>query len=311
MGNEITDEELTKIAEKFGRNMSALAMYNNICWWATGSHRFQEETLNKALGVLDEVILHDFKDQFLMTFSKDAKFYRARTIRPEDYGKCDLGLVYIDGVLHGYNADQSKEPPAYLAAAGRLSKEGEVALYLADDITTACSEIKPPMRGLISIATFNLANDIEVIDFSKLNYDRPLNVNDLKYDTDTREFLSKIFALFTKPILNTGEYVITQKLASHFREKGYNGFSYRSFYTDKRNFTFFDDAMGLFEWLDSKVVINYSTANLYVSMDIDPELKSFGNINKVTQDIEEANRSSLLGECKKLFYQKPMRKEEK
>lgn len=291
--------ELRKAAEREFRNLTSAAMYNNLYWWASGSHEFNKEDVQKALWLMDEILLSDFKEQFIVSIPKDTIFYRARILDEKDDKRIDKGIGYSKERLYGYNWQESKEPPASKAKAGRMSREKEVALYLASDEITACSEIKPSIRQLVSVAQFKSTENMRVIDFSKLKYSEPLDIYDEKYDADARQFLQKVLALFTIPIDNSNDYCVTQKIADHFREKGYTGFIYRSFFTNGNNYTFFDDSMKFFEWIDSRVLIYYATASLFVSMDELEDYKDIRYVESVEQNVKRETKDILLREIKR------------
>lgn len=279
--------------EKQMRGLSSGALYNNLKWWANGDHAVSEETLKKALSVLDDIIFFEHKEDFLVKLSAGENFYRARTINIDDYGNVEKGIHYSADRLFGYNWNESKEPPAKYAAAGRNSKEKEIALYLASNEITACVEVRPPIRSLVSIAEFTLNNDIIIIDFSKLKYQNPLDKKDMKYNIDTRKYLASVLALFSSPVYSKEEYKITQKLVKHFREKGYQGFKYRSFYADGCNYTFFDESIKEFTWKDSRVVLNYAAANLFISLDRTDHPIDIENASKVEQNVSQKIRKQI------------------
>lgn len=295
MGN--VKNELRKAAEREFRGLTSVALFNNLYWWASGSQKVNKEEVQRALWLIDEIFLNDFREEFVVSIPKDAIFYRARILDIEDDKRVDKGIGYSKERLYGYNWQESKEPPASKAKAGRMSRENEVALYLASDEITACSEIKPSIRQMVSVAQFKSTEDIQVIDFSKLKYSRPLNINDEKYDVDARQFLQNVLALFTTPVCNE-DYCITQNIADHFREKGYTGFIYRSFYTNGNNYTFFDDSMKCFQWIDSRVLIYYATASLFVSVDKLEEHKDIRHIESVEQSVKRETKDELLKQIK-------------
>lgn len=294
MNNKNT--ELMKAAEQDFRDIASAALFNNLYWWASGSHEANQEDVKKALWLLDEIILNDFKKQFIVSIPKDTIFYRARILDEKDDKRIDKGIGYSKERLYGYNWQESKEPPASIAKAGRMSREKEVALYLASDEITACSEVKPSIRQLVSVAQFKSTENLQVIDFSKLKYSEPLNINDEKYNADARQFLQRVLALFTIP---SNDYCTTQKIAEHFRQKGYTGFIYRSFFTKGNNYTFFDDSMKCFQWIDSRVLIYYATASLYISVDELEEHKDIRHIENVEQNVKREIKDSLLREIKR------------
>src|SRR5699024_10084862 len=279
--------------EKEMKSISSAALYNNLKWWSNGEHDVHEETLKKALGILDDIIFCKFKDDFLIKLSAGEIFYRARTINIDDYGNVEKGIHYSSDRLFGYNWKESKEPPVKYAAAGRNSQAKEKALYLASNEITACVEVRPPIRALVSIAKFVLNKDITIIDFSKLDYQNPLEKMDKIYNIDTIKYLSSVLALFSVPVYSKEEYTITQKLVKYFREKGYQGFKYRSFYADGCNYTFFDESVKEFTWKDSRVVLNYAAANLFISLDRTDNPIDIENASKVEQDVSQKIRKQI------------------
>lgn len=296
MNNE--NIELMKVAERDFKNLTSAALFNNLYWWASGNQEANKEELQKALWLMDEIFLNDFKEQFVISIPKDTNFYRARILDVKDDKRVDKGIGYSKDRLYGYNWQESKEPPASKAKAGRMSRKKEVALYLASDEITACSEIKPSIRQLVSVAHFKSTKNVQVIDFSKLKYSEPLDINDEKYNADARQFLQKVLALFTTPVDNPNDYCITQKIVDHFREKDYTGFIYRSFYTNGNNYTFFDDSMKCFQWIDSRVLIYYATASLFVSVDELEDHKDIRHIESVEQSVERETKDVLMRQIK-------------
>lgn len=186
------------------------------------------------------------------------------------------------------------------AKAGRLSYNNERALYLATDEATACSEVKQEIRQLISVATFISEEELEIIDFSKLKYTRPLNIYDDKYSVDIRSFLGKVRALFVEPIYD-GDYCVTQKITKYFREKGYQGFKYASFYAKGDNYTFFRENMKKVKWESSRIVINYAVANLFLSMDKVEDYADIQNTEKIEKEVSVETRAKLFEQTKKKF----------
>lgn len=298
MSNEKTN--LRKAAERDCRSITSIALFNNLCSWAEGSHEVDDEALQRALELIDEIFLNDFKDDFVVTIPKGKVFYRARILEEDDYKRIDKGIGYFAERLYGYNWEESKEPPAEKAKANRVSCENEVALYLASDEITACSEIKPPIRQCVSVAKFISKEEIPTIDFSKLKYSKQLNGNDEKYDADACQFLKLIRPLFTVPVGvdDPSEYRVTQKIVDYFRQKNYKGFKYRSFYTNGDNYAFFDDSMKHFQWIDSRVLIHYATASLFVSMDKLEEHKDIHNAKKIEQKVGRKIKDEILRKIK-------------
>lgn len=296
---EVSMDGIKLMHQEF-RKIAAMALYNNLLWWANGTHDVDDESLRKAFELLDNIMLRDFKNEFVITANKNTVFYRARNIEPTDYTKTEKGISYSDKRLYGFNWIESKEPPEENTKEGRNSKKGEAALYLAYDEATACMEARPKIKQLVSVAQFELQENIEIIDFSKLQYNQPLNKYDERYDVDVRYFLGRVFALFTYPVYDEN-YIVTQKIVDHFRKYGFQGIAYRSLYTGKANYTFYGDSRKLFVWKDSRVLVNYAAANLFVSLDNIEEHNDVSNRLEIEKEVSSAVRQDMLKSTKQLF----------
>ena len=146
---------IKNLSEREFRSFGATALFANLKWWANEENdKCNPETLEKAIMILDDIILNEYKDDFLVKVFKGDVFYRARTVSIDDYGNIEKGIYSSKTRLHGYDWKESKEPPAKYAAAGRNSKQKERALYMASNEITACAEVRPPIRALVSIAKF-------------------------------------------------------------------------------------------------------------------------------------------------------------
>lgn len=235
--------------------------------------------------IIDRLILKEYKDDYLQQIEKGKLFYRARIILLEDYKNTDKGIGYNQKELLGYNSEESKEPPSYRCIEQRNSKKEEVALYVADDEITACAEIKSKVRQYISVAKFELTENVQVLDFSKMEFSKSFYQYNNTYNVDVKKMLSVLESYFSRPVYEDKEYVFSQKIVEHFREKGIKGYKYRSFYSSSGyNYTFFDDEMKKFNWKESRVLINYATANLFISLDR-CEKVDLSNINKIDTNV--------------------------
>lgn len=265
--------------------------------WVYGNKQDRRD-LEEFFDFLDEIILVEYQEDYLVTMNIGTKFYRARVIEFDDYKKIEKGIGYDADRLRGYNWEESKEPPDGSNKEQRNSKKGEIALYVADDEVTACAEVKSEVRQYISLAEFELSENVQVLDFSKMQFTKPFHPYDNTYEVNIREILSKLEFYFSRPVYNFEEYKFSQQIVKHFREKGVKGFKYRSFYSSGSNYTFFDDPIKKFLWNDSRVLINYATANLFISLDKSNTI-DLSNINKIEKDISSDVREQMLAETKK------------
>lgn len=286
--------------EQFFYQLNTIAYSGNFERWAENKESISE-SMDTFFDIIDELILVEYREDFLVQLDKGSKFYRARIIGVDDYKHTDKGIGYTKERLIGYNGDESKEPPLeYCNKAQRNNPKGETALYVADDEITACAEIKSSVRQYISVAEFELNDNVVVLDFSKLQLSKPFYQYNGKYGVDVRRLLSTLVSYFSRPVYEDTEYIFSQKIVGHFREKGIKGFKYRSFYTSGNNYTFFDDEMQKFVWKDSRVLMNYATANLFVSLDRNKAV-DLSNIDKIEQSISSDIREKMWNDTKKVW----------
>lgn len=284
---------------QFFNQLNTTAYLSNFEEWANGTIKNWTE-IDKFFDILDEIILVEYQEDFMVEIKKGVKFYRARVIKFDDYKEFQKGIGYESDRLRGYNWEESKEPPEDKTEAQRNSKKGEAALYVADDEITACAEIKSKVREYISVAEFELSENVQVLDFSKMQFSKPFNQYNDIYSVDLRKMLSILEFYFSKPVYSSEEYKCSQQIVRHFREKGITGFKYRSFYSSGNNYTFFDDAMKKFIWNDSRVLINYATANLFISLD-KGNMIDLDNINKIEKSISSDVREKMLDDTKQMW----------
>lgn len=80
-------EALKQAAEYEMRNLTSLALYNSLVEWGKGNEDIHTETLNRALNILNKVVLEDYRDQFVIRITKGERFYRARAVEEKEYGE--------------------------------------------------------------------------------------------------------------------------------------------------------------------------------------------------------------------------------
>ena len=156
------------------------------------------------------------------------------------------------------------------------------------------------VREYISVAEFELSDSVQVLDFSKMQFSKSFYQYNDTYGVNVREMLSTLEFYFSRPVYSKEEYVFSQQIVKHFREKGITGFKYRSFYSSGNNFTFFEDAINKFIWNDSRVVINYTTANLFISLD-KINVTDLSNVNNIEKNISNDIRERMLEDTKQVW----------
>ena len=64
---------------------------------------------------------------------------------------------------------------------------------------------------------------------------------------------------------------------------------------------FFDEYMNRFKWIDSRVVLNYAVANLFISLDKTKEMKDIDNRYMIEEAINKQLRDKLIAGTQDLF----------
>lgn len=203
------------------------------------------------------------------TVPSDTILFRARKIDSplsENKGfSISNQQVAIDQIiLSGYNESNSKEPPIGISMSGRANPAYSSYFYAAEDLYTACSEIKTVQRELISVAQFMTQRNLNMIDlfsYAKTNETYSIGKNVISYDT----LFLMIAMAFSRPKYNEDDYYLTQYIADLIRKYGYDGIVYRSFFSNKRNYVIFNCAPNSVRFLNSEIVLNYSQINTFVA----------------------------------------------
>ena len=149
-------------------------------------------------------------------------------------------------------------------------------LYLANDIKTAISEVRPWLKQSVTVGWFSLTRDLKVVDASKDKHSRHILLG-RPFDEPSEEWEPFVWRdinnSFSMPV-SAGEehnyYVPTQYLSEYFKNAGYDGIIYKSSLTkDGHNFALFDPKVARLKgaWLYDVKSIDYTyeeSANHYV-----------------------------------------------
>ena len=177
------------------------------------------------------------------------KYYRARIIN----NPIESISLSENKELIGYNLYESKEPPIGMSPNGRNNIRGATYLYLAEDIYTACAEVKPLAYQLISVATFQLKRKLTIIDFSK-DYINNDEVNIDKSPIKLGTIIKMIELIFSTPAYKENDYLATQYVSDFIRKYGYDGIMYRSSMSFGNNLTVFNSCEENIEFCGSTVI---------------------------------------------------------
>ncbi len=210
-------------------------------------------------------IIDDYISQMKSSVKVGTKMYRARIVQNSQLVAENGFKVDEYDNVYGFNEANSREAPLGHSSSGRNNIEGISYLYLADRFETACAEVKPIVRDLISVAEFTVLKEANYIDFSK---DTQFDRGESKRKKIALGILfSKIMGQYSYPAHSEAEYRATQVLTDHIRKTGIDGIAYRSFFERKgTNFTFFNSSRDRFGFEGSRVVMLQSERRTFLDI---------------------------------------------
>jgi RES domain-containing protein len=149
------------------------------------------------------------------TYESGERFYRARVhdfqMEEQNFPKQEMG-----------------PPPKYKATHGRLNPVGIPYMYLANDLDTAISEVRPWIGCKITVSEFLLQGSIAVVNFSKIVFTNvPTEQDYVAHETTWRELITWMFSAPFDPRDDTA-YTPTQYLAERIKKEGFDGILYDS-----------------------------------------------------------------------------------
>lgn len=172
---------------------------------------------------INEEILDLFIRCVRKTYRAGSTFYRAR----------------ISSNERGYSTEEMYAPPKGIATAGRVNPDGISMLYLADQAKTTLYEIRAGVYDYVTIGTFILSSDIEVINLADIDKISPfIAANSYGIDFIRQavniDCLKVISDEIAKPLrrhsslLEYLDYLPTQYISDFIKSKSYAGIEYTS-----------------------------------------------------------------------------------
>lgn len=203
-----------------------------------------------------------------LTMQVGTPIFRSRIISEEHLGNEQKGINLNN--FAGYNDDESREPPLGMSKNGRCNICGTSYFYGADNEYTALCEVRPAILDYISLAKFEVSDQIKIADISKLE--------DTKYNYFCK-VLKDIFRSKASEFDIT--YKISQYISEMIRKYGFDGIKYQSSLSAGNNFVIFNSTKDNLKFINSEIVclsgIEYSFNSLCRKKEIE-----FHNKNKVS-----------------------------
>ena len=245
-----------------------------------------EETLIfKALKLISE------SGEFDTVLSEKRVYYRSRGIdltQKDQIIGHGISVYGKEMKTSGFDKYGSKEPPIGIASNARNNVHGMGYLYLSEDEYTACAEIKPTSDMFISLAKFEIAKPLTVIDLLTNKRIEQTEKFHNEYKIYPAFLITEVMNLFT---VNKSDevYATTQFISDYFRKCGYGGIRYKSALTGKGNLTIFNSDERFIHFISSKIVYcsrpMYSLINLDDSKEIQQSDKEGPDILKLKEDL--------------------------
>jgi RES domain len=152
---------------------------------------------------------------------------------------------YEEGVALG---PSRMKPRSERALEGRANPKGIPCLYLSTTRNAAMSEVRPWVGALVSVAQFQIARTLKIVDCSLLHgqyfklaygsrtFDALSGKLSLPDEIDIEKIVwAAIDTAFSQPVTESddlAEYAATQIIAELFRREGYDGIAYKSAFGD-------------------------------------------------------------------------------
>lgn len=202
--------------------------WHEFCTYLLTQNRY---VLNKKWQDFIETVLFTAKKREHLLKSGSVLF-RARIGSDEREYEDVRGRYRID--INPLPPSEIEAPPMGKALEGRINPKGISYLYLANNIETAISEVRPWLKQEITVGRFSLCKDIAVVDASKDKHSRHI-LSEKKIERPSEEWEPYVWRdinrSFSIPV-RVGEehtyYVTTQYLSECFKNAGYEGIVYKS-----------------------------------------------------------------------------------
>lgn len=123
-------------------------------------------------------------------------------------------------------------PPARIASGGRGNPIGIPHLYVASDRETCAAECRVGLNGFVSIATFRVTAELNVLDLAVVDSINPFTTEgDVSNYLQARSFLKRLRGEISIPARSVDvqmDYIATQFLCEYAKHLGLHGVMYPS-----------------------------------------------------------------------------------
>lgn len=179
------------------------------------------------------VLLRELLREAAISIPAGEKLYRARVSN-------ERGGV-------GFSRKEMGAPPDDIASSGRANSKGQSCLYLSSRKKTTVKEIRAHAFDYVTIATFKLIRDVNILDLCSISNNSPFYTNTDKIDfLINNRILRAIESDLVKPMSRWDsdlDYLPTQYISDFAKNCGYDGVRYIStFDKESYNIALFDSS---------------------------------------------------------------------
>ncbi len=180
-------------------------------------------------------LLEDTSQKFIEFILKTSEGRTFDLKKGTQLWRAQIGCKDAPGVPTPYS-EKRMVPLKRTAYEGRLNPKGIPCLYLADLCDTSIAEVRPPLGSLVTVAAFEVARDLTLVDFTRRNLgsrgDLWLGLGHRPRPQQRAGYAwNQINRAMREPIENSdnvADYVPTQILAEHLRGHRFDGIRYSS-----------------------------------------------------------------------------------
>lgn len=195
-----------------------------------------------------EALLSRVENDLVFWIDEGSLWFRSRTgVREESY---HVGEGKVTHIAVPFKGNEIGAPPPS-ANAGRANRQGVSVLYLASDIDTALSEIRPHPGHLISVGGFRSTERLRIASF-----DQPISrFASCDQRLDDFSVLHHVDALLRAPVVpeERHRYAATQLLSDCLIRRGFDGIAFGSSVGTGSNICIFNAAKFRFDESQSYV----------------------------------------------------------
>ena len=166
-------------------------------------------------------------------FGEDIAHFEATLAQGTILHRVRLGFSEnANGEREAYQGVEIGPPPAEKTTDMRASKAEEVVFYGADDETTAVAEVRPAVGYIVSVAQFEIARDVRVVDLTKQPELNPFEDESLGWFEEFYEMVETFGEQLATPLERADDkrdYIPCQRIVAAIRTTAsYDGIRYPS-----------------------------------------------------------------------------------